>query len=105
MQGVFYFLCNILSSHPVHCTGSKINTYLLSWTSLLTGSHGRHPVLGALVEECVPEGEEGVSRADRPPDQLHLRLVEQPRFAPLRVDVRVGPAIFNSNVMYGSPES
>ena len=77
----------------------KINTYLLCWTSPLTGSHGRHPVLGSLVEERVPEGEEGVARADRPPDQLHLRLVEQPRLAPLRVDVRVRPAIFNLNQM------
>ena len=69
------------------------------WTRRLTGSHGGHPVLGSLVEERVPEGEEGVARPDRPPDQLHLRLVEQPRLAPLRVDVRVRPAIFNLNVM------
>ena len=59
----------------------------------LTWSHGRQSRLAALVEECVPEGQEGVARPDGRPDQLHLGLVEQPRLPTLSVDVRVRPEV------------
>ena len=68
----------------------------------LTWSHGRQSRLAALVEECVPEGQEGVARPDGRPDQLHLGLVEQPRLPTLSVDVRVRPeVVFVSITAYG----
>ena len=55
------------------------------------GAHGRLARALTLKEQGVPVVEERVAGVEGVADQRQRGLVEEPRLAPLRVDVGVGP--------------